>query len=100
MNFAQVILKPVLTEKSVHASTDGKYTFVVHQKANKVQVKKALKALYGADVAKVNMLRGLPKYRMGRTRSLIQKRAATKRAVVTLKKGTQLDLTKLKTKNS
>ncbi|MBT4384792.1 50S ribosomal protein L23 [Candidatus Peregrinibacteria bacterium] len=96
MNLSQVIVKPVLTEKSVQGSTVGKYSFVVHEDATKVDVKNAIQSAYGVKVAKINMLKGLPKFRWGRNRRPMQKRKATRRAIVTLKQGEKLDLTKLK----
>lgn len=97
MNISQVILKPVLTEKSVQGAQGSKYTFIVHENATKTDVKNALNKLYGANVEKVNILKGLPKFRWGRGRRMLQKRAETRRAIVTLKKGEKLDTTKLKT---
>ncbi len=97
MNIAQVIVKPVLTEKSVSGESAGKYTFLVHEDATKIDVKQALSGLYGVQVDKVNILRGLAKYRMGRGRRLLEKREASHRAIVTLKAGEKLDINKLKT---
>ena len=96
MNLSQIIVQPVLTEKSVKSASQNKFTFVVHDDATKVDVKMALNELYGVEVKKVNMLRGLPKFRWGRGRKPMQKRPNTRRAVVTLKEGQKLDLTKLK----
>ena len=87
MNISQVLIKPVLTEKSVRNTGLNKYTFVVHKDATKVDVKNALKALYKVKVASVNMLKRLPKHRFGRNRSLVQKRPLSRRAIVTLKAG-------------
>lgn len=100
MNLSQVIVRPVLTEKSVQGATSGKYTFEVHENATKIDVKMALEQLYGVRAMKVNVLKGLPKYRLGRRRQLLQKRSMTRRAIVTLKSGEKLDLTKLKTAKS
>jgi large subunit ribosomal protein L23 len=96
MNLSQVIVKPVLTEKSVQGAEMSKYTFIVHENATKVDVKIALGVLYGVKTKAVNILRGLPKFRVGRGRNLIQKRANTRRAIVTLRAGEKLDLSKLK----
>lgn len=96
MNLSQILIRPVLTEKSVHQETAGKYTFMVHQDATKVDVKNALRALYGVQVEKVNILHGLPKFRMGKGRKPMEKRSFTRRAIVTLKAGEKLELTKTK----
>ncbi len=95
MNISQVIVKPVLTEKSVRGELQRKYTFIVHKDASKVDVKIAIKQLFGATVAKVNIKKGLPKFRLGRKRKAMQKRAETRQAIITLKEGEKLDLTKV-----
>ena len=96
MNLAQILIRPVLTEKSVHQETVGKYTFEVHQDANKVDIKNALKALYGVHVDAVNISHSLAKYRLGKGRKPMEKRSFARRAIVTLKKGEKLDITKAK----
>ena len=96
MNLSQVIKRPALTEKSVRGESAGKYTFIVNEKATKIDVKNAVKQLFGAKVAKVNIVKGLPKFRFGRNRKLIQKRVPTKKAIITLKKGEKLNVTKIK----
>ncbi len=97
MNIAQILIRPVLTEKSVHQEAANKYTFVVHQAATKVDVKIAFLALYGVHVKKVNMTQRVAKYRLGKARKPVQKRATNRRAMITLKAGEKLDVTKLKT---
>ncbi|QQR55511.1 50S ribosomal protein L23 [Candidatus Peregrinibacteria bacterium] len=94
MNIAQTILKPIMTEKSVSQEVKNKFSFIVHDAATKVDVKNALMELYGVKVDKVNILHGLPKFRLGKSRKPMQKRAATRRAIVTLKAGEKLDLAK------
>lgn len=94
MNISQIIVKPVLTEKSVQANAGGKYTFVVHENATKIDVKQALHQLFGVKVVKVNILKGLPKYRWGRGRKPMQKRSQIRKAIVTLKEGEKIDLNK------
>ncbi len=94
MNIAQILIKPVMTEKTVSQEIQNKFSFVVHDSATKVDVKNALMELYGVKVAKVNILHGLPKFRLGKGRKPMQKRAATRRAIVTLKAGEKLDLSK------
>lgn len=96
MNISQVIRKPVLTEKTVRGEAAGKYTFEVDSEATKVDIKIALRQLYGVSVEKVNIIKGLPKFKLGKTRQAMQKRAPTRKAVITLKTGEKLDITKLK----
>lgn len=77
-----IILKPVITEASIAAIADRKYTFKVAKCANKVEIAEAVEALFGVKVAKVNTMhvRGRMKT-MGRYRGYT---SATKKAIVTL----------------
>jgi large subunit ribosomal protein L23 len=55
----EIILRPVVSEKSIDQSTRGKYTFRVHPDANKIQIKAAIEELYASDkvtVVAVNVL--------------------------------------------
>lgn len=100
MNLSQILLRPVMTEKSVHQEVNSKYSFWVHQAATKVDVKLALKALYGVTVINVNMVNTSVKYRLGRSRKPMEKRRAGRRAIVTLKQGEKLDITRSGAKRS
>ena len=83
IKYYDVILKPVLTEKSMNAMAEKKYTFLVHPEATKAQVKEAVEKMFeGAKVAKVNTLNqdGKTK-RRGMTYG---KTAKTKKAIVQL----------------
>jgi large subunit ribosomal protein L23 len=100
MNIAQTLIRPVMTEKSVSQEARNKYTFVVHDDATKVDVKNALLSLYGVEVAKVNILHTLPKYRLGKGKHSIEKRQGNRKAIVTLKEGSKLDLSKDKPSKS
>lgn len=51
-----IIIKPVITEKSMDELQNGKYTFKIAKNANKIEIKKAVEALFGVEVAKVNTL--------------------------------------------
>lgn len=51
-----IIIKPVITEKSMDELQNGKYTFKVAKNSNKIEIKKAVEALFGVEVAKVNTL--------------------------------------------
>lgn len=53
MRIGNVIIKPVITEKSVKMAPQGKFTFIVAPKANKNQIRQAVQDLYGAEVGKV-----------------------------------------------
>ena len=83
IQYYDVILKPVVTEKSMNAMADKKYTFLVHPEANKSQVKEAVEKMFpGTKVDKVNTMniQGKTK-RRGMT---FGKTAKTKKAIVKL----------------
>ena len=81
-----VILAPVVSEKSYSLIDDGKYTFVVDPRSNKTEIKLAIEKIFGVKVASVNTLNRTGKKQ--RTKFGIGKRKDTKRAIVTLKSGT------------
>jgi len=81
-----ILLAPVVSEKSYGLLDEGKYTFLVDPRANKTEIKIAVEQVFGVKVAAVNTLNRTGKAR--RTRAGIGKRKDTKRAVVTLKDGT------------
>ena len=77
-----IIIKPVISEKSMDMTADKKYTFKVATDANKTQVKLAVEEIFGVEVAKVNIMNYDGKVkRMGRN---VGRTAAYKKAVVTL----------------
>ena len=83
IKYYDVILKPVITEKSMAGMGDKKYTFLVHPEANKTMIKEAVEKMFeGAKVEKVNTMNldGKNK-RRGMT---FGKTAKTKKAVVAL----------------
>ncbi|MFU2418248.1 50S ribosomal protein L23 [Peptacetobacter sp.] len=82
-----VIIRPVVTEKSMTEMADKKYTFVVDKKANKTEIKKAVEAIFDVKVEKVNTLNYDGKMkRMGRTQG---RTASFKKAVVKLTEGSK-----------
>ena len=80
-----IILKPVVSEKSYGLIDDGKYTFEVDPRSNKTEIKLAIEKIFNVKVDSVNTLNRTGKLR--RTRFGIGKRKDTKRAIVTLKSG-------------
>ena len=82
MNARDIILAPVITEKSVIAMADKKYTFRVANNTNKMEIAKAIEEIFGVKVAKVNTIsmKG-KKRRMGRFEGYT---SDWKKAVVTL----------------
>ena len=81
-----VLISPVISEKSYALLDENKYTFVVSPDANKTQIKIAVEQVFGVKVTSVNTLNRAGKAR--RTRFGTGKRKDTKRAIVTLKSGT------------
>ena len=67
-HYQDVIIRPILTEKSYDGIADKRYTFQVDIHSNKTEIKQAVEALFGVKVAKVNTIRTQGKIkRMGRT---------------------------------
>ncbi len=89
-NLADLILKPIITEKATLQMELGKYVFDVLPKASKPEIKAAIESLFDVTVVKVNTLR-LPrqKRRVGR---FVGYKAQYKRAIVTLKAGDSIVL--------
>jgi large subunit ribosomal protein L23 len=82
---SKVLVRPLVSEKAAHGEAGGKYTFVVTKNANKIEVKKAVKDLYGVMPVRVSVINieGKRK-RFGRIKG---KRSDWKKATVTLPKG-------------
>ena len=85
-----VLIAPVVSEKSYGLLDDNKYTFLVHPDANKTQIKIAVEEIFGVKVTSVNTLNRSGKTR--RTRTGIGRRKATKRAIVSLAEGHRIDI--------
>lgn len=83
IQYYDVILKPIVTEKSMNAMATKKYTFLVHTEANKSQVKEAVEKMFpGTKVASVNTMNLDGKKR--RKGSVVGRTAKTKKAIVQL----------------
>ena len=83
VNYCDVIIKPVVTEKSMSGMADKKYTFLVHPEANKFQIKDAVEKMFdGAKVASVHTINCQGKNK--RRGAAVGKTAATKKAIVKL----------------
>jgi len=89
-NARDILLRPVVSEKSYGLLDEGKYTFVVAPDANKTQIKQAVEEVFRVKVTGVNTLNRQGKRR--RTRTGWGKRADTKRAIVTLADGDRIDI--------
>ena len=89
-----IIKKPVITEKMTAISEKlNRYAFIVDKHANKIQIKKAVEALYGVKVTAVNTMNydGKKKSRYTKSGAITGRAAAFKKAVVTLKEGYTID---------
>lgn len=83
IQYYDVILKPVITEKSMAAMADKKYTFLVHTEANKTMIKEAVEKMFaGTKVASVNTMNLKGKKR--RRGAIVGRTAKTKKAIVQL----------------
>ena len=82
VQYYDVILKPVVTEKSMNAMGEKKYTFLVHPEANKTMIKKLLRRCSGTKVESVNTMNADGKNR--RRGMVVGKTAKTKKAIVKL----------------
>ena len=85
-NPRDVIVRPVVSEKSYNLIDQGKYTFEVDPRSNKTEIKQAIEQIFDVKVAAVNTMNRKGKTR--RTRFGMGKRKDTKRAIVTLRSGT------------
>ena len=84
-NLRDVIIKPVVSEKSYNLIDQGKYTFEVDPRSNKTEIKQAIENIFKVEVASVNTLNRIGKTQ--RTKFGVGKRKDTKRAIITLKSG-------------
>ncbi len=90
----QILIKPIISEKSENLSdTHGKYTFVVHKEANKVEIRKAVENMFSVSVSSVNTAVMPSKSKVRNSKSgIIKGRVSSfKKAVVTLAEGETLD---------
>jgi large subunit ribosomal protein L23 len=87
-----IVLRPVVSEKSYGLLDRNVYTFVVHPTATKVQIRDAVEEIFNVRVTKVNTLNRKGKRKRNRRQPTFGKRADTKRAVVTLSAGSRIDL--------
>jgi large subunit ribosomal protein L23 len=88
----QVIIEPVVSEKSYALLEDGVYTFRVHPTASKPEIRDAVQKIFGVTVTKVNTLNRDGKRRRNRRTGTWGKRPDTKRAFVTLAEGDSIEL--------
>ena len=87
-----VIVAPVVSEKSYALMEEGIYTFKVHPTASKPEIRDAVQSIFGVKVSKVNTLNRKGKRKRNRKTFTYGKRPDTKRAIVTLVEGDTIDL--------
>jgi large subunit ribosomal protein L23 len=86
----QVLIAPVVSEKSYHQITENRYTFRVHKDAHKTQVRQAVEELFDVTVVGVNIIKMKPK---PKRRGLIKgMRPGWKKAIVELKAGDRIEI--------
>jgi large subunit ribosomal protein L23 len=88
------IIKPVITEKMTQLGEKlNRYGFIVDKKANKIQIKKAIKDFYGVEVITVNTMNysGKEKSRFTKSGVIAGRTSAYKKAIVTLAEGETID---------
>jgi large subunit ribosomal protein L23 len=91
---SSIILKPIITEKMTQMGEKlNRYGFLVDRKANKLQIKKAIKDIYGVDALEINTMvtAGKSKTRYSKTGFISGKSATYKKAIITLAKGETID---------
>jgi large subunit ribosomal protein L23 len=85
-----ILLAPVISEKSYGLLDENKYTFLVHPDANKTQIKISVEQVFGVKVTGVNTINRQGKRK--RTRAGFGTRNSTRRAIVTVKEGDRIDI--------
>ena len=89
-----IIIKPIVTEKMTQLGEKlNRYGFRVQKDANKIQIKQAVEAMYNVTIEEVNTLIVIPKKKSRSTKGGVVKgsTSAYKKAIVTVKKGEQID---------
>jgi large subunit ribosomal protein L23 len=87
-----VVVAPIVSEKSYALMEAGVYTFRVHPEASKPEIRDAVQSIFGVKVARVNTLNRPGKRKRNRKTFTYGKRPDTKRAIVTLAEGETIDL--------
>ena len=85
------IISPHITEKATNLSEHNKIIFRVHDKANKNNLKKSIEKIFKVNVTKINIINKRSRTKLARGRKV--KVAGFKKAIVTIKKGQNIDLT-------
>ena len=91
INFIDSIRSPIITEKATILSEQNKTIFKVHENANKETIKKNIEKLFKVNVIKINIINQKSKLKMRQGKKSFK--SGFKKAIVTLKKGQNIDLT-------
>jgi len=91
-NPRDVIIAPVVSEKSYEQLEQNVYVFKVHTSASKPEIRRAIESIFDVTVTKVNTLNRKGKVRRNRRSNTVGKRADTKRAIVTLVEGDSIKI--------
>ncbi len=88
-----ILMSPLVTEKVSALNEKGKYGFVVAAEANKIEIKNTVEKMYGVNVARVNTINVLGKFKSRFTKAgvLSGRKASYKKAIVTLAEGEVID---------
>ena len=85
------ILSPIVTEKSTNLSEQNKIVFKVPARANKINLKRSIEKIFKVNVTKINIINKQPRLKISRGRKV--NITGYKKAIITLKKGQNIDLT-------
>ena len=86
-----IIVRPVVSEKSYGLFDTGVYTFVVHRAATKPEIRDAVQSIFSVKVDSVNTLNRKGKTKRNRKTGTVGQRPSSKRAIVTLAEGHSID---------
>ncbi|ABB13735.1 MULTISPECIES: 50S ribosomal protein L23 [Carboxydothermus] len=89
-NPRDIIIRPLITEKSMDLAQENKYTFIVDKNANKIEIKNAIEELFKVKVEKVNTIR--VKGKMKRVGRFVGRTPEYKKAIVKLRAGDKIEL--------
>jgi large subunit ribosomal protein L23 len=89
MDASQIVLAPILSEKSYAGTVEGKYTFRVHQDAHKLQVRQAVEELFEVNVERVNIVKVQAKPK--RRGAIKGAKPGWKKAIVQLRRGQSIE---------
>ena len=90
MTAHEIIIRPIVSERSYSMMEENKYTFEVHKDANKYQIKDAVEEIFNVKVVRVNTMRVKPKTK--RVRYIAGKTRSWKKAIVTVAEGQSIEI--------